>query len=80
MAASKDEIRKWFDEGKKAKKRFMLVMRDMSDGNYYPLYEQTTEEAAKIVKRPGEMQQVIEVYDLRKDRERQLRKLRCFEI
>lgn len=78
MATSKEDIRTWFKRGVSEKDpHYMIVVCDTFDHEDYPVFARTEEEARKLVKDPGEMQRVMEVYDLRKPMDVQLAEPRC---
>jgi hypothetical protein len=80
MTASKQDIREWFDKGVARKATHMLVICDTFDHEDYPVYVTSKEDARKRYQNPGAMERVMEVYNLSKDREQQLNKVRCFEF
>lgn len=70
---TKQTISKWFDDGVKDGQMFMFVMCDTYDWEDYPRYARTVEDA-KFVKLlyPSDMQKIMEIYDLRIDKQQQL--------
>jgi hypothetical protein len=54
---SYNEIKKWYNEGKKAKYKYMTVICDTFDWEDYPSYGDSPKVA-------GNMEKVMEVYDL----------------
>lgn len=77
MAASKQEIKKWFDQGVEQGAAFMVVRCDTFDWDDYPSYHDTEGSARGVVQSPGQMQKVMEVYDLSKPRDEQIAMPRC---
>lgn len=82
MGTSKETIRDWFKDGVKDKQRprYMIVLCDTFDHDDYPTYQKTEEQARALMKSPGDMQRVMEVYDLQADMEKQLAMQRCFAL
>ena len=64
MAASALEISKWFAEGVQKGSRYMVVVCDTFDHDDYPVFCATADEARRKAAKPGQMQRVMEVYDL----------------
>jgi len=69
---SKQEIENWFDDGVKRQAVWMLVICDTFDHEDYPVYAMTDDECRQTFKAPGEMQRVMEVYDLSGDKREQM--------
>lgn len=71
------QIAEWFDRGKKDKKNptHMIVVCDTFDHEDYPVYVYPDQDVSKRVKECDEssMQRVMEVYDLRKSGDEQLK-------
>ena len=67
---TKETLRTWLGEAK-PKDEFMLVVCDRFDYSDYPVYCSAKECLDKI-KNPGEMQKVMEVFDLSNDLEKQI--------
>ena len=61
---SRSEISKWYDEGIKSGKVYMLVVCDTYDYEDYPAYCESLEDARRLSNNPGQMQKVMEVYKL----------------
>lgn len=76
MAATRQEIDGWFDRGVAQKALHMLVVCDSFDYDDYPVFTNTDDECLQKYKYPGEMQRVMEVYDLRADKSEQMNE-RC---
>lgn len=65
MAATRQDIEGWFDRGVAQQARHMIVVCDSFDYDDYPVFTTTDDECLRRYKNPGEMQRVMEVYDLR---------------
>lgn len=82
MAASRAEVQMWFQEGTRQQASHMVVICDTYDYEDYPAYitASNPEEAEAAAERKnGNMQKVMEVYNLSKDMQDQLNRRRCFE-
>lgn len=77
---TKSEIDDWFERGLKAKAAYMLVICDTYDHEDYPVYVMTKARCLSKAKSPGEMQRVMEVYDLSLDKAAQLRETRAMHL
>jgi predicted metalloprotease len=77
---TRDQIANWFDRGVAHGKRYMLVICDTFDYEDYPSYFDAENEAREVAHTPGEMQRVMEAYDLHADKAAQLneRRANCF--
>ena len=64
MAATKEDIRGWLRHAKQTGASYMLVVCDTFDHSDYPVMADTPEIALARYDAPGEMQRVMEVYDL----------------
>lgn len=81
MAASKNGIRNWFERHAANGAEFMLVVCDTFDHDDYPVPCSAEEFADKYEAHDGKnMQRIMEVYDLSKDRETQLSEHRAFNL
>ncbi len=80
--ASREDIEGWFKDGRKRKKRYMLVCCDTFSYEYYPVYAGASDIDKKIseLQKPNEMSKVFEVYDLDADREEQLNEHRVWRV
>jgi hypothetical protein len=80
MATSKDDIRRWFDEGVKEGATHMIVICDTYDWEDYPKFVKPGENAREVARANNgtNMQKVMEVYDLSMDKEKQLGEHRAF--
>ena len=78
---TRSEISEWFDRGVKEGADFMIVVCDTFDWEDYPVYGNEVEFYDKYDKYNGkDMQKVMEVYDLRKNKEYQMSQRRCFSM
>ena len=80
MATSRKEIEQWFDEGQDDGDLYMLIICDTYDWSDYPVYCATKEDAERRIANPGEMQKVMEVYNLVNDKYIQLDQPRAWSI
>ena len=80
MAATRQNIEGWFDRGVAQKARHMLVVCDSFDYDDYPVFTTTDDECLQRYKNPGEMQRVMEVYDLRADKAEQMNERRAMRL
>ena len=74
------EIGEWFDRGVEQGASHMLVVCDTFDYEDYPSFVDTVDEARKVFAKPGDMQRVMEVYNLSMDKETQLNQNRVFNF
>ena len=72
MPTPKEDISDWFDAGVQKGAKYMIVICDSFAYEDYPSYTNTEEQCLKIYLNPGEMQRVMEVYDLNYDKTEQL--------
>ena len=78
MAASRTDIRNWFDQGVREGMTHMAVFMDIMDYEDYPSYYDanlTPDIKAEVAKNT---ERLMEVYDLRMDREEQMAEFRAF--
>jgi len=80
MAATRQDIERWFDRGLNSEDRYMLIVCDTYDHEDYPVYCLNESDARKRMESPGNMQRVMECYDLRADKKRQLSMNRCWAL
>ena len=82
MAASKDVISNWFDQGVSQRATHMIVVCDTFSYEDFPCYANGEAEALEQHERYDEknMQRVVEVYDLRADKERQMAEHRAMNL
>lgn len=81
LTANKRDITEWFKEGMVKGRTYMIVVCDTFDYHDYPVYVGQYENVRDVVKEctAGSMQRVEEVYDLRKDMDKQLAKEICWD-
>jgi len=82
---SKQQIGEWFDRGMEQNASHMFVMCDTFCYEDYPSYTKNDQETLERYKlysdgNNNNMQTIMEVYDLRKNKTQQLNKQRVFEI
>ena len=83
MAASRDEISEWFDEGAKIPENtHMLVVCDEFDWEDYPIYISADDDARTKRNEYDEkpMSKVMECYNLKKAKRPQMDVARCWEF
>lgn len=80
MAATRQDIEGWFDRGVANGARHMLVVCDTFDHDDYPVFTHSDDECLKRYKEPGNMQRVMEVYDLRADKAAQMNEHRAMRL
>ena len=78
MAVTREEISSWFDRGVIDNQKYMIIVCDTFDHDDYPCFFETLESAKTKAKNPGEMQRVMEIYDLTADKQKQIKMHRCF--
>lgn len=79
MAATRQDIGRWFDEGVAQKATHMIMVCDTFDHTDYPVYVKADESVRTREKQVGEMLRVMEVYVLDPTRrEAQLNERRAF--
>lgn len=80
MAATKDDIISWFQEGVKNKKDFLIVVCDTFDWDDYPIFTKGDANFEKqyVSHNEHNMQKIMEVYDLHKNMKTQLAEDRSF--
>lgn len=54
--ATYQEISQWFDDGKQQEKKYMLIICDTYDYEYYPLYFNSEVDAKDVFNNPGFLQ------------------------
>ena len=72
------EIEEWFDRGVAQGATHMVVVCDTFDHGDYPCYCSSATEARRKVAAPGDMQRVMEVYNLTMDKNKQMNEHRSF--
>jgi len=80
MAATRQDIEQWLDEGKSKGATHIIVVCDTFDYEDYPVYVMPGTNGNAILKhyQCAEMQRVMEVYDLNMDIEAQLAEHRAW--
>lgn len=82
MAASADDISRWFDEGKaRSTVTHMVIVCDTFDYEDYPVYVVEGEDVRKVEDEHDNaqnMSKVMEVYKMSEDKDEQLRRQRNF--
>jgi len=73
---TREEISEWFDRGVEEGASHMLVIADTFDYEDYPSFVDSVDEARQVAAKPGDMQRVMEVYNLSMDKETQLNEQR----
>ena len=80
MAASREDIAGWLRAAKASGASHMLVICDTFDHSDYPVNAVTPEDALARYDAPGEMQRVMEVYDMGLGIEAQLSERRALHL
>lgn len=79
MPTTRDDLRRWFDEGVEQGATHMIVACDTFDYEDYPVYVQRGDDPRHRARNLGSMQTVMEVYKLDPQRkEEQLRAHRVY--
>ena len=79
MAAQKSDIERWFDIGLTIGARWLIVVCDTFDHDDYPIYIAEDEDFYKEYDEYDgvNMQRIMEVYDLKMDRDTQFKEGRA---
>lgn len=81
MAATKQDIIGWLNQGKSSNATHMIVVCDTYDYDDYPVYVHVGENVeSKIRSHQGNMQKVMEVYSYALPLESQLNERRAYHI
>jgi len=80
MAATKNDILNWLEQAKIKKAKYMMVICDTFDWDDYPVYIMSDMECQETYDYPGNMQKVVEVYDMSIDIESQIGQRRCLNL
>ena len=82
MAFTKEDISNCFDRGVTQKATHMLIVCDTYDWEDYPVYVMPGEDVLAIYKEHmgPNMQKVMEVYNLKQPKEKQLNQVRCLNF
>lgn len=78
---TKEDIRGWFERGVEQKAKYMFVVCDTFDWQDFPSFAYSVEDACEKLNKYSSgvnMTKLMEVYDLSKDMEKQLKSDRCF--
>ena len=77
---TKLDLRAWFEQGKRDGADYMIMVCDQYDWSDYPVFVESDENIHDRISyfRHSPMQQVMEVYDLKQDRDAQLNEHRAF--
>jgi hypothetical protein len=79
MAASKTDISEWFDRGLAQGATHMIIVCDTYDYEDYPKYVLPGQDVRVVEKNcNGNMQKVMEVYNLQMDKATQMNERRAF--
>ena len=80
MAATRQDIDGWFERGKADKQQFLIIACDTYDWDDYPIFCSNAKEFAEKYASHNEvnMQTIMEVYDLTKDKVFQMNQNRCY--
>ena len=78
--ATKEALIEWFKKGKARGKTHMIVVCDTFGWSDYPVYVAEGQDPHKVAERydRAEMQEIMEVYDLRRDMDEQINAPRTF--
>lgn len=82
MAASKETLGRWFDEGVIKKATHLIVVCDTFDHDDYPVYANGDDETLEKYEKYSNknMQTVMEVYDLRAEKTEQMEEHRAMRL
>lgn len=80
MAATREDIEGWFKHGVNIGSRYLVVICDTYDYTDYPEYFPNEKDAIAKMRYPGELQKVMECYDLQADRETQMNAPRAMAL
>jgi hypothetical protein len=82
MAASREDISRWFDQGSRQKATHLIVVCDTFDHEDYPVFVQGAQECLdRYNELDGRnMQRVMEVYDLRQPKAPQMDERRAMRL
>lgn len=77
---TKAEIEDWFERGLKQCATHMIIVCDTFDHEDYPVFVMSASDCLAKVQNPGEMQRVMEVYDLAAPKASQLNEARAMHL
>lgn len=74
-STTRDDLRAWFDTGVELKADFMIVVRDTFDAEDFAVYVHRNKSVREVAQRleDAPMSRVLEIYDLRADKEAQIK-------
>jgi hypothetical protein len=79
MAATFEDIKGWLNRGKEKGATHVIVVCDTYDFDDYPVYVLPTENVHEVEKKYyGNMQRIMEVYNLSMDIDKQMKQVRAF--
>ena len=78
MTTTRDMISDWFNRGVDNNQNYMIIMCDTFDLEDYPIFCETKKELQDNINNPGNMQKVMETYDLNENKSDQLDMKRAF--
>ena len=82
MAATREDIERWFNEGVTQNATHMVIVCDTYDWEDYPFYVKEGQNVKEVVDdfaKKG-MNKIMEVYSLKKDKNSQLNEHRAFHF
>lgn len=78
---TKETISEWFDRGKMNGAQYLLVFCDTFDYSDYPSYAHDKQHALELKAKDGSaMRKLMEIYDLKQDKEKQIAQKRCMAL
>lgn len=77
---TQEDVKRWLNEAKERKAKFMIVVVDTFDYEDYPVFCLTAEECLEKSRNPGQMQRIMEVYDLSLDLDTQVNERRAYHL
>ena len=80
MGTSRDDIRRWLSAARDKGSTHLMVVCDTFSYEDYPVYCATPEACLEKHARPGDMQKVMEVYDMTMDIEQQIAQQRTMNL
>lgn len=83
MAASKDDISRWFDEAKLDGAVYLIVATDTFDWDDYPVHVKNAEDfwvVYHLHNKETNMQRVMEVYDMSLPKDEQMEEPRSWHV
>jgi len=82
MAASREDIARWFERGFAEKKKYLLVVCDTFNYEDYPVFADSDEDCQKQYDEHNgkNMQAVMEIYNLHEDMIHQMNQFRCWSL